>query len=99
MNPLSTKAWMQPFFLAFWGVLSDYLTTMLGLGMGFCESCPQYHPVYALAAFSVSIALLTLALPREKPWNLCAIGLALASYLGTANNILVILGISTGISV
>ncbi len=93
------KAWIQPFFLAFCGVLSDYLTTILGLGMGFCEACPNYDPVYALAAFSGSIALLTLAVPRRKPWNLCAIGLALASFLGTANNILVILGISAGIPV
>lgn len=99
MNLAPMKAWIQPFFLAFCGVLSDYLTTILGLGMGFCEACPNYHPVYALAAFSGSIALLTLAVPRKKPWNLCSIGLALSSYLGTANNILVILGISAGISV
>jgi hypothetical protein len=98
MDLAPMKAWIQPFFLAFCGVLSDYLTTILGLGMGFCEACPKYHPVYALAAFSGSIALLTLAVPRKKPRNLCAIGLALASYLGTANNILVILGISAGIS-
>jgi len=93
------KTWVQPFFMAFCGVLSDYLTTMLGLGMGFCEACPKYNPVWALAAFLGSIAILTLALPRKRPWNLCAIGLASASYLGVANNILVILGIFAGITV
>jgi len=99
MDPMSLKTWMQPFFLAFCGVLSDYLTTALGLNMGFCEACPQYHPIWALTVFWASITLLSLSLPRKKPWNLCTIGLASASYLGTANNILVILGISAGIAV
>ena len=91
------KTWMKPFLLALYGVLSDYVTTTVGLRMGFHEACPQYHPVGSLLTFWGSIAILTLALPRKKPWDLCAIGLASASYLGVANNILVILGLTSGI--
>lgn len=91
--------WMQPFFLAFCGVLSDYMTTILGLSMGFCEACQQYHPLWALTFYAGSITVLTVTLPRNRPWNLFPIGLASASYLGTANNILVILGLSAGIAI
>jgi len=99
MNFTSLETWMRPFFVALCGVLSDYVTTILGLHMGFCEACPKYHPVWALTVFWGSIAILTLALPREKPWNLGAIGLSAASYLGALNNILVILGLSTRIAI
>ena len=99
MNITHVETWMQPFLMALCGVLSDYVTTILGLRMGFCEACPQYHPVWALLVFWGSITILTIALPRKKPWNLGAIGLSAASYLGAVNNILVILGLTSGIAI
>lgn len=99
MDFMDMKMWVQPLFLAFGGVLSDYVTTTLGLTMGFCESCQQYHPLWALTFFGGSVAVLAVTLPGKRPWNLFPIGLASASYLGAANNILVILGLSAGIAV
>jgi hypothetical protein len=93
------KSWVLPFLLALGGVISDYVTTTIGLNMnmGFYEIHPQYSPVWALLFFWGAIAILTLTLPKEKPWNLATNGLALASYIGAVNNTLVILGLFTGL--
>jgi hypothetical protein len=36
-------------------------------------------------------------MPRKKPWSLGVYGLAIVSYLGAVNNLLVILGVFTGL--
>jgi len=94
---MSIKSWMLPFLLALGGVISDYTTTVIGLSLGFYETHPNYHPVYALLIFWGAIAILTVTSPRKKPWTLGINGLALASYLGAVNNILVILGLFAGL--
>jgi hypothetical protein len=96
---LSIGSWILPFLLALGGVVSDYVTTTIGLGMGFYETHPQYHPFWAILCFWGALTILTLALPRKKPWTLCVNGLASASYLGFVNNALVILGIFPGIHI
>ncbi len=93
------KLWVLPFLLALGGVLSDYATTTIGLSMGFHETHPQYHPAWALLVFWGAIALLTLALPEDQQRNLSTNGLALASYIGTVNNTLVILGLFSGLPI
>ncbi|MCW4027521.1 MAG: hypothetical protein NWE76_08570 [Candidatus Bathyarchaeota archaeon] len=93
---MSLRTWSLPFVKVFGGVISDYVTTAIGLGMGFCEANPKYNPVLSLAVFCVVTAILTLALPREKPWNLTLKGIAVASYFGAINNALVILGLIPG---
>ena len=91
--------WILPFLLAFGGVTSDYLTTTIGLSMGLFETNPQYHPVWALLVFWGAITILTLTLPRKRSWIVAANGLALSSYIGLANNTLVILGLFSGLQV
>lgn len=88
---------LLPFILSLGGVLSDYLTTTIGLGLGFYETHPAYHPLKALLIFWGAITVLTLLLPREKPWRTSINGIALASYLGALNNTLVILGLFSGL--
>ena len=88
---------MIPFLVSLGGVVSDYITTRIGLSMGFYETHSQYHPVSALLIFWGALTVLALTLPRKKSWNLCLHGLALASYLGAVNNILVILGVFSGL--
>jgi len=85
---------MAPFVLSLGGVVSDYLTTTVGLNLGFSEICPAYHPLKALLVFWGVIAVLTLLLPRERSWKMGINGIALASYIGAVNNTLVILGLS-----
>ncbi len=97
---MHVKPWMLPFLLALGGVISDYATTTIGLSMGgFYETHAAYSPVWALLIFWSAIALLTLALPRKKPWTLSIHGIALASYLGAVNNTLVILGLFSGLQI
>jgi len=88
-----------PFLLSLGGVLSDYLTTRIGLSLGFYETHPHYNPVLALLIFWGAVALLTATLPKRRSWNLSINGLASISYLGVINNILVILGVFSGLVV
>jgi hypothetical protein len=96
---MAPKTWMLPFLLALGGVLSDYATTTIALNFctGLHETHVQYSPVLALTIFWTAITVLTLALPRKKPWTIGINGLALASYIGAINNTLVILGLFTGL--
>jgi len=96
---LSARSRIPPFLLALGGVVSDYVTTTIGLGMGFYETHPQYHPFWAILYFWGVITILTVALPKKRLWTLCINGLASASYLGFVNNALVILGIFPGIHI
>jgi len=88
-----------PFLLTFGGVISDYITTNIGLGLGYYESQPNYHPLLALLVFWGITAILVLLLPRERSWRRSINTLMLTSYLGAVNNALVILGIFPGIGI
>jgi len=89
---MSAKSWMLPLLLSFGGVVSDYITTIVGLSIGFHETNQQYHPAWALLYYWSAITILVVTLPRKKISILSVNTLALTSYLGALNNILVILG-------
>jgi len=95
------RGWVTPFIVALGGVLSDYATTTYALNFctGLYETHPQYSPIWALIIFWGAIALLTLTLPRRGPWRISIDALALVSYTGAINNILVILGLFSGINI
>ena len=97
-NP-SLRSFVLPFLLALGGIISDYVSTSIGLNMGLYETNPQYHPVWALLYFWGIMAMFTLLLPRKKIRLLSLYGLATTSYLGIINNILVILGMFPGIQI
>ena len=86
----------SPFLQVLGGVLSDYVTTTMGLSMGFCETNLEYNPVVSLLVFFAATAILTLAVPRKRPWNLSFYAIGAASYLGAINNVLVMLGLLSG---
>jgi len=92
---------MSPFLISLGGVLSDYATTTYALNFcrGLYETHPQYSPLWALLIFWGAIAILTLTLPRKKPWSLSINSLAFFSYTGALNNILVILGLFPGVRI
>ena len=83
---------IAPFILSSGGVLLDYLTTTIGLNLGFQESCQGYHPLKALFVFWGIIAGLSLVLPREKKWEISINAVSLLSYVGAVNNLLVLSG-------
>lgn len=101
LRSLPFKEWITPFVVALGGILSDYATTTYALNFcaGLYETHPQYSPLWALIIFWGAIAVLTLTLPRRRPWNISINGLSLVSYTGAINNILVILGLFPGIRI
>ena len=80
---------LLPYLVSFIGVLSDYLTTNIGLGIGFTETNPSYNPILALIIFWGALSFLTLTLPKNRVWNIGRSSLALASFVGAINNIVV----------
>ena len=93
---LDTSA-LTPFLISLAGIVADYLTTRIGLGLGFYETHTQYHPILALTIFWGALTLLTLTLPKGKTWKITKNLLASISFLGFVNNTLVILGIFPGL--
>jgi hypothetical protein len=81
--------------IALLGVGLDWVTTQAGLGMGYDETHLTYHPFLALMIFVSSVSLL-MALPRGRKWDAAICFLASWSFLGTLNNILVIMGVFGG---
>lgn len=88
---------LTPFLISLVGIVTDYLTTRIGLGLGFHEVHSQYHPGLALAIFWSALTLLTLTLPKGRIWRLSKNILASVSLLGFINNTLVIIGASSGL--
>jgi hypothetical protein len=95
----STVHSLTPFLLALGGVLTDFLTTQVGLSVGLGEANPNYHPVYACIVFFTVLYLLMKLLPPKKSWNRLIMGIALLSYFGTIHNLFVLLGVFPGLVV
>ncbi|MFH0748621.1 MAG: hypothetical protein V1915_01685 [Candidatus Bathyarchaeota archaeon] len=86
-----------PFLISLGGVIADYISTNIGLGLGFYETHAQYNPVYALLIFWGALTLLTVTLPKRKIWEMTKTIFAAASFLGFVNNTLVISGFFSGL--
>ena len=82
---------LVPFIVSLGGVLLDYVTTTIGLSLGFRETHPHYSPVYALLIFWGCLTILHLTLPKAWVWRLNIHIIAFLSYLGAVNNLLVLL--------
>lgn len=80
-----------PFIISLIGIIMDYLTSVVGLSLGFVERHPNYSPINALIIFWGSITLLKKTLPKGRFWQLSIDIISLAPYLGMINNLLVIL--------
>ena len=83
--------------IALLGVVSDWITTQVGLGMGYYETHLMYNPVLALAIIWTTIIFLLMVLPRGGRWDYAIYFLASWSFIGAVNNILVIMGIFSGL--
>ena len=96
LKPFKLDGRFMGFPLALLGVVCDWITTQIGLRMGFYETHLASHPVTALAIFWSAIVFLYLTLPRGKKWDATIWVLASWSFLGAVNNTLVILGVFSG---
>ena len=90
MNTINNSALGLPYLFSIAGVLLDYLTTNIGLGLGLRETNPLYNPVLALTIFWGMLTFLNLTLPKKDLWNIGKNILVLASFFAAFNNILVI---------
>ena len=88
---------ISPFLISLAGIIADYLTTRIGLNLGFYETHLQYQPAYALIIFWGSLTLLTLTLPKGEFWKMTKNALASVTFLGAINNTLVIIGVFSGL--
>ncbi len=88
-----------PFLISWIGVSADFLTTIIGLYLGFYETHPRYNPALALAIFWGALSLLTLFLPGDMVWETAKNAFALTPFLGAVNNTLVILGVFPGLRI
>jgi hypothetical protein len=85
------------FLLALLGVVCNWITPQVGLGMGYYETYPMYPPVLALVIFLTAILFLLTVLPRGRRWDYAIYFLASWSFLGAVNNTLVIMGVFSGL--
>lgn len=81
------------------GVATDYVSTCIGLGSGFMETHPHYHPIIALAIFWDAMTILFFALPRGKWWDGAIHFIAAWSLLGAFNNLMVLTGVFSGLKI
>ena len=94
-----TTGEVRPYLISLVGVVSDYLTTTIGLGRGFYETNASYNPFFALTIFWGCLAVFTLALPKTRIWSISKNMLASISFLGAVNNTLVILNVFSGLKI
>lgn len=81
---------LLPFMVSLLGVISDFITTTIGLSLGFYETNQYYHPVTALLIMWSALLVLVLSLPKKGFWYASIMGIASAPFIGAVNNILVI---------
>ena len=74
--------------IAFLGVVSDWITTQVGLGMGYYETHLMYNPVLALAIIWTAIIFLLMVLPRGGRWDYAIYFLASWSFIGAREDMI-----------
>jgi hypothetical protein len=89
---------LLPYIISLVGVLSDYLTTNFGLGLGLIETNAFYHPILALAIIWGELGVLSLMLPKSRLGDMTKNVVSLASFIGIVNNTLVITGVFSGLT-
>jgi len=75
------------------GVSGDYMTSVIGLNMGFVETHPQYSPLNAIIIFTSVNVILTI-LDVSWKWQALRLLIAFSSWLGMINNLAWLLGSS-----
>jgi len=93
---LKKIGYISPYLISLGGVLLDYLTTTIGLGLGLNETNAPYNPILAITIFWGMLALLNLTLPKKGLWAISKHVLVLASFFGAFNNILIITSVVRG---
>jgi hypothetical protein len=86
---IESVKFLRPYFLVLCGASLDFITTKIGLSMGFVEINPNYHLVWAYLVYT----LVTIMLHFSLSGNIRKIGFTifvLASFMAAVNNVLVI---------
>ena len=86
-----------PYLIVVSGVISDWVTTHIGLSRGFYETHPTYTPVNALLIFTALLLIIEFSLGNFKYKRQYQSIIACMSFLGTINNTLVLFGFFGGL--
>lgn len=86
-----------PYLLAVLGIVSDWVTTQIGLSRGFYETHDTYSPLWAFLIFVGVLAFLDVVLGDFKYKQVGMSAIACICFLGAANNILVLTGVFGGL--
>ena len=84
------------YFSTLCGVSLDFITTAIGLNLGFVEIHPNYQPVWAFLFYTLTTVIFHLTL-AEKIRKIGFHILVLTSFVAAVNNLLVIFGFFSGI--
>ena len=79
------------------GILSDFISTIIGVSNGYYEIHPKYSPIWAIMIFW-SLITITRLLPKSKFTNTFRLIISIAPFIGTINNSLVLFGLFRGIT-
>ena len=94
----SIRAMISAYLIALLGSVADYVTTRIGLSMGYYETHPYYSPFLSIAIFTGAITILALMLSKAPKWMKWSVYfLATMSFIGAVNNMLVIFGLFGGL--
>lgn len=77
-----------PFLISLCGIASDYITTQIGLSLGFYELNPQYHPLKALLLFWGISGFLSFSFRNQRKWRIAINLLMFTSWFGGIHNLL-----------
>jgi len=84
------------YFSTLCGSSLDFLTTTIGLNLGFAEINTNYHPAWAILFYTFTTVIFHLTL-SDNIRKVCSVGLVVLSFVAAVNNIMVILSIFSGI--
>lgn len=79
-----------PYLTTLTGILLDYLTTTIGLNMGFQETNLLYHPATALLIFWGTLTLINKTIPQKNIITITQTLLTVTTFLAPLNNTLLI---------
>ena len=84
------------YFSTLCGSSLDFITTTIGLNLGFAEINTNYHPAWAILFYTLTTVIFHLTLP-DNIRKVSFIVLVSLSFVAAINNIMVIFGVFSGI--
>ena len=79
----------KPFIIMVAGVTSDYVSSLIGISVGYVETHPNYSPLNALIIFTLALAILMLFFWRNRTTRIFVWACSIIPFIGIIHNLLV----------